>query len=329
MTETPTELRNKAKQINNNIYNYYLTHWEGFDKQDFEKFKSKINKNNINKITNLEELNNTINIIINKYRAYFEEPKITTEEEYAKFMHKINKYAKNKESAPTQQEQQQPTEEPEEETPIEGINKTMQREPLRNKGDIHNNITSGEPIEEPKTNDTKEQQAPKDAEQSEQEQQEEPETNETGAPTDARNEVRIIHRETNLSTNEIMENYNKIIDEFYKDNDAEKYFKRIRYLTIMLPDNKFEEIAEEEATKLAQMNINGVKLFNDISEARQFLYDLRYGRNRTFKGQHQRVYKLPKLQRMIKQSNQTNQTISPMMSRNIKPLTRTNYIYEY
>ena len=318
MTETPTELQNKAKRINNNIYNYYLTHWEGFDKQDFKNFKAKINKQNISKITNLEELNNTINIIINKYRAYFEEPKITTEEEYAKFMHKVNKYANKNEEPTTQQEQTPQQQQPEQEeqgeqtAPTdaerseEGINKTMQHEPLRNKGNMHNKIISGEAEEE----QPQEQQP---------EPTEEPETNET----------RITHRETNLSTNEIMENYNKIIDEFYKNNDAEKYFKRIRYLTIMLPDNKFDEIAEAEATKLAQMNINGVKLFNDISEARQFLYDLRYGRNRTFKGQHQRVYKLPKLQKMIKQSNQTNQTISPMMLRNIKPSTRANNIYEY
>lgn len=185
---------------------------------------------------------------------------------------------------------------------------TMQKEPFHNKGDIHNKIISGEQ-EAPETTETPKEEAPEQP----------PETDET----------KIIHRETNLSTNEIMENYNKIIDEFYKDNDAEKYFKRIRYLTLMLPDSKFDEVAEAEATKLAQMNMNGVKLFKDIAEARQFLYDLRYGRNRTFKGQHQKVYKLPKLQKMIKQSNQTNQTISPMMLRNIKQLTRTNNIYEY
>ncbi len=189
---------------------------------------------------------------------------------------------------------------------------TMQKEPLQNKGDIHNKIISGEQQQE-----QQQEQQPQQQQEQQQEQQPEP------------NENRIIHRETTLSTNEIMENYNKIIDEFYKDNDAEKYFKRIRYLTLMLPDSKFDEIAEAEATKLAQMNMNGVKLFNDIAEARQFLYDLRYGRNRTFKGQRQKVYKLPKLQKMIKQSNQTNQTISPMMLRNIKPSTRANNIYEY
>ena len=189
---------------------------------------------------------------------------------------------------------------------------TMQKEPLQNKGDIHNKITSGEPPEEKPPEEKPPEEQPPEEKQ--------PETN---------NDNKIIHRETNLTTNEIMENYNKIIDEFYKNNDAEKYFKRIRYLTLMLPDSKFDEIAETEATKLAQMNMNGVKLFKDIAEARQFLYDLRYGRNRTFKGQHQKVYKLPKLQKMIKQSNQTNQTISPMMSRNIKPSTRTNNIYEY
>lgn len=195
---------------------------------------------------------------------------------------------------------------------------TMQKEPLQNKGDIHNKIISGEQ-QEAQPQEAQPQEATTE------EQQEEPTNAEQGEP----NENRIIHRETTLSTNEIMENYNKIIDEFYKDNDAEKYFKRIRYLTLMLPDSKFDEIAETEATKLAQMNMNGVKLFKDIAEARQFLYDLRYGRNRTFKGQHQKVYKLPKLQKMIKQSNQTNQTISPMMLRNIKPSTRAYNIYEY
>ena len=188
---------------------------------------------------------------------------------------------------------------------------TMQKEPLQNKGDIHNKIISGE---QPKDVETE---APAEEAPAEE------------APPESTTDNKITHRETNLTTNEIMENYNKIIDEFYKDNDAEKYFKRIRYLTLMLPDSKFEEIAETEAIKLAQMNMNGNKLFKDIAEARQFLYDLRYGRNRTFKGQHQKVYKLPKLQKMIKQSNQTNQILSPMMLRNIKPSTRANYIYEY
>ena len=214
--------------------------------------------------------------------------------------------------APTDAEQGEPTPEQnaaESKDLKKELPPTMQKEPLQNKGDIHNKIISGEQPKDVETEQPKEEQPP----------EEQPETNET----------KIIHRETNLSTNEIMENYNKIIDEFYKDNDAEKYFKRIRYLTLMLPDSKFDEIAETEATKLAQMNMNGVKLFKDIAEARQFLYDLRYGRRDRFKGQYQKVYKLPKLQKMIKQSNQTNQIISPMMSRNIKPLTRTNNIYEY
>ena len=136
-------------------------------------------------------------------------------------------------------------------------------------------------------------------------------------------------QETRINTNYINENTIKIIDDFYKDNDAEKFFKRIKYLTIMLPESKFEEIAEEEAEKLSQMNFNGVKLFNDIAEARQFLHDLRYGRRNRFKGQNQKFYKLPKIQKIIKQSEQTKQIISPMMIRNIKPLTKTNYIYEY
>ena len=188
------------------------------------------------------------------------------------------------------------------------LSPAMKKETLQNKGDKHNKIMSGE-------------QSETDTEESEEKQQE--------SDTERSVGNKIIHRETALSTNEIMENYNKIIDEFYKDNDVEKTFKRIRYLTMMIPDNKFDEVAETEAATLAQMNINGVKLFKDIQEALQFLYDLRYGRKGTFKGQHQKVYKLPKLQKMIKQSEQAKQTISPMMLRNIKQLTKTNNIYEY
>lgn len=183
---------------------------------------------------------------------------------------------------------------------------------------------TGNEEEEPKDNNKEEE--PKDNEEKEPKDNEEEEEEEEPPGT---NETRVTHRETNLSTNEIMENYNKIIDEFYKDNDAEKYFKRIKYLTIMLPESKFEEIAEEEAEKLSQMNFNGVKLFKDIAEARQFLHDLRYGRRNRFKGQKQKFYKLPKIQKIINQNKQMKQTISPMMIRNIKPLTRTNYIYEY
>ena len=204
----------------------------------------------------------------------------------------------------------------------EGINKIMNQEPLRDKGDKFNKIITGGEEEE---------QVPTDTEQSEPGAGEEEEQVPTDTEQSEPGEERALEelRETRLSTNEIMEHYNKIIDEFYKDNDAEKYFKRIKYLTIMLPESKFEEIAEEEAEKLSQMNFNGVKLFKDIAEARQFLHDLRYGRRNRFKGQNQKFYKLPKIQKIINQSNQTKQLISPMMARNIKPLTRTNYIYEY
>ena len=172
--------------------------------------------------------------------------------------------------------------------------------------------------EEPKEEEPKEE-PNEEPNEEEEEEKEQPGTSET----------RVTSRETKVSTNEPMENYNKIIDDFYKDNDAEKYFKRIKYLTIMLPESKFEEIAETEAEKLSQMNFNGVKLFKDIAEARQFLHDLRYGRRNRFKGQNQKFYKLPKIQKIINQSEQMKQIISPMMKRNIKPLTRTNYIYEY
>lgn len=197
----------------------------------------------------------------------------------------------------------------------------------RTKG-IHTSDNEEEELKEEETKDIaddaelNEEEEPKDEkeeEENEEEEKEQPGTSET----------RVTSRETNLSTNEIMENWGKIIEDFYKDNDAEKYFKRIKYLTIMLPESKFEEIAEEEAEKLSQMNFNGVKLFRDIAEARQFLHDLRYGRRNRFKGQNQKFYRLPKIQKIINQSKQTKQIISPMMARNIKPLTRTNYIYEF
>lgn len=218
------------------------------------------------------------------------------------------------------------------------------KKPLREKTKgIH---TSDKKEEEPTDKKEEEEPAPTDArnevrtdkkEEEEQkdkkEEEEELKDNEEEEPKEEAGKEQpgtsVTRVETNLSTNEAMEHYNKIIDDFYKDNDAEKYFKRIKYLTVMLPESKFEEIAEEEAEKISQMNFNGVKLFKDIAEARQFLYDLRYGRRNRFKGQNQKFYKLPKIQKIINQSEQTKQIISPMMIRNIKPLTRTNYIYEY
>ena len=214
----------------------------------------------------------------------------------------------------------------------EGINEIMTtKEPLRDKGDKFNKII-GEEEEKPQQESEEETETEPATEQPEpRDNKEEEEKDKEEEPKDKQPKDRALkeHMETYLNTNEIMENYNKIIDEFYKDNDAEKYFKRIKYLTIMLPESKFEEIAEEEAEKLSQMNFNGVKLFKDIEEARQFLYDLRYGRRNRFKGQNQKFYKLPKIQKIINQSEQMKKTISPMMIRNIKPLTRTNYIYEY
>lgn len=195
--------------------------------------------------------------------------------------------------------------------------------------------TSDNEEEEPKDNNEEEQKDNKEEEEKEEQQatdnKEETKDNDEEEEKEqpGTSETSVTRRETNLSTNYINENTIKIIEDFYKDNDAENFFKRIKYLTIMLPESKFEEIAEVEAEKLSQMNFNGVKLFKDIAEARQFLHDLRYGRRNRFKGQNQKYYKLPKIQKIIKQSEQMKQLISPMMARNIKPLTKTNYIYEY
>lgn len=308
--QSPQFYQEQAKKINNIIYKYYFNNMEDINETALQRLKANINNKNISKIIDDKTYKQVIIEIINKYRTYFNEPIFNNDEEYVKF---LNNIIAQKEEPKEEPKEEQPTEEPTDAEQSE-ITPTIKKEPLRNKGDKFNKIISGEQSETTE--------APTDAERSE----EEPKEEEQSETTD-KSIVQLP--ETKLSTNEIMETYNKIIDDFYNDTNAEQFLKRIKYISILVPEEKFAEIAEKEAIKLAQMNINGVKPFKDVAEARQFIYDIRYGDNKRFKGQNQHVYKLPKLQKMIKQEQQKNNIISPMFLRNIKPLSQTKHIYEY
>lgn len=295
--QSPQFYQEQAKKINNIIYKYYFNNMKDINETEFQRFKAKINNKNISKIVDDKTYKQVIIEIINKYRTYFNEPTFNNDEEYVEFLNNIiaPKEEPTKEEQPPE-EQATPTDVQNEVRPKDAeqseITPTIKKEPLRNKGDKFNKIISGEQSET---------------------------TDKSIIPLP----------ETKLSTNEIMETYNKIIDDFYNDTNAEQFLKRIKYISILVPEEKFAEIAETEAIKLAQMNINGVKPFKDVAEARQFIYDIRYGDNKRFKGQNQHIYRLPKLQKMIKQEQQKNNIISPMFLRNIKPLSQTKHIYEY
>lgn len=301
--QSPQFYQEQAKKINNIIYKYYFNNMEDINETGFQRLKAKINNKNISKIVDDKTYKRAIIEMINKYRTYFNEPTFNNDEEYVNFLNNI--IAPKKEPKEEQTEEQAPKDAEQSE-----ITQTIKKEPLRNKGDKFNKIISGEQSE---TTDAEQSEATEEAPTEE-------------APTD---KSIIPLPETKLSTNEIMETYNKIIDDFYNDTHAEQFLKRIKYISMLVPEEKFAEIAETEAIKLAQISINGVKPFKDIAEARQFIYDIRYGNNKRFKGQNQHIYKLPKLQKMIKQEQQKNNIISPMFLRNIKPLSQTKHIYEY
>ena len=90
----------------------------------------------------------------------------------------------------------------------------------------------------------------------------------------------------------------------------------------IIPKNIFDENSEYYATVLSNATINGVKLFDDINAARDFINDVRNKRR-------SRKWLRPKAQKQIKQEIQKNLQISPMMLKNIKHKTNAINVYQY
>ena len=91
----------------------------------------------------------------------------------------------------------------------------------------------------------------------------------------------------------------------------------------LMPEQQFIDTVDKLAYTLSNITINDEKVFNDIEDAKKVLQKMRDKKNRRI-----RKYKLPKkFYRLTKNKEQL--TLSPMITKNIKPSTLTHYIYQF
>lgn len=117
----------------------------------------------------------------------------------------------------------------------------------------------------------------------------------------------------------------KIIDSFYiQDKPIEETFSKLEETINNIPDEVFYTILPYVSGALANITVDGQKVFNDEAEVQQLLLKIKNS-NKI----HKR-YKLPKpLEKAITQSNQRQLTISPMLLRNRKQTNINKNIYQY
>ena len=91
----------------------------------------------------------------------------------------------------------------------------------------------------------------------------------------------------------------------------------------LMPEQQYVETVDKLASMLSNITINDEKVFNDIEDAKKLLQQMRDKKNKRI-----RKYKLPKkFYRLSK--NKEHLTLSPMITKNIKPSTATHYIYQF
>lgn len=132
-------------------------------------------------------------------------------------------------------------------------------------------------------------------------------------------EKRILER---LPEEKIAEYINETLKKVIKGENMLDDMKTFMDFVRIIPKNMFDENSEYYATVLSNATINGVKLFDDINAARDFINDVR-NRRRSKK------WLRPKAQKQIKQEIQKDLQISPMMLKNIKNRTNTINVYQY
>ena len=123
----------------------------------------------------------------------------------------------------------------------------------------------------------------------------------------------------------VSEELSKVIDSFYiQDKPIEETFGKLEKTINNIPDEVFYQIEPYIASALANITVDGQKVFNDEAEVQQLLLKIK-NPNKINKR-----YKLPKkLDKAITQSHQRHLTISPMLLRNRKQTNINKNIYQY
>ena len=131
--------------------------------------------------------------------------------------------------------------------------------------------------------------------------------------------------EKNIQIEKVRDELANIIDSFYiQDKPIEETFGKLEETINNIPDEIFYTISTYISSALANITVDGQKVFNDEAEVQELLLKIR-NPNKINKR-----YKLPKnLDKAITQSHQGHLIISPMLLRNRKQTNINKNIYQY
>ena len=131
--------------------------------------------------------------------------------------------------------------------------------------------------------------------------------------------------EKNIQIEKVRDELAKVIDSFYiQDKPIEETFGKLEETINNIPDEIFYTISTYISSALANITVDGQKVFNDEAEVQELLLKIR-NPNKINKR-----YKLPKnLDKAITQSHQGHLIISPMLLRNRKQTNINKNIYQY
>ena len=117
----------------------------------------------------------------------------------------------------------------------------------------------------------------------------------------------------------------KVIDSFYiQDKPIEETFSKLEETINNIPEEVYYTVEPYICKALANITVDGQKVFNDEAEVQQLLLKIK-NPNKINKR-----YKLPKpLEKAIKHSQQQHLNISPMLLRNRKQNNINKNIYQY
>lgn len=119
---------------------------------------------------------------------------------------------------------------------------------------------------------------------------------------------------------------NEVIDEFNtKNNNIIDTFGKLETLIVSMPENQYIDNIDKLANVLYNVVLDDERIFKTIEEAKTFLDKVRNKNNRRNRKKWllpKRFYKITKERKQIKE-------ITPMLSRDIKPNTITQYIYAF
>ena len=174
------------------------------------------------------------------------------------------------------------------------------------------------PIEEPPTKDIMDD-ANTNENKPEDKPEDKPENKPENKPEEKKEEKKVIPIE------KVGEELAKIIDSFYiQDKPIEETFGKLEETINNIPDEVYYAVEPYICKALANITVDGQKVFKDEAEVQQLLLKIKNS------NKINKRYKLPKvLDKAITQSHQRQLTISPMLLRNRKQTNINKNIYQY